>query len=106
MRPKRKAPPRSRLMADWWIIRSCNRRFACWNLPAVSPRSLAWDRSRGGSDVAWDRRSDLAVWTCLLVCAFATYPSIAGAQSHVSQAGSEQTLQEVTVTAIRLQDHR
>jgi hypothetical protein len=56
--------------------------------------------------VAWDRRSDLAVWTCLLVCAFATYPSIAGAQSHVSQAGSEQTLQEVTVTAIRLQDHR
>jgi hypothetical protein len=48
----------------------------------------------------------VAVWTCLLVCAFATYPSIAGAQSHVSQAGSEQTLQEVTVTAIRLQDHR
>jgi hypothetical protein len=41
-----------------------------------------------------------------LVCAFATYPGTAGAQSHDSQSGSGQTLQEVTVTATRIQDHR
>jgi hypothetical protein len=44
--------------------------------------------------------------TCVLVCAFAICPGTAAAQSHDSQPGSERTLQEVTVTAQRLQDHR
>ena len=46
----------------------------------------------------------LAAWTCVLVCAIATYPGIAAAQSQGSQSISGQTLQEVTVTAARLHD--
>jgi hypothetical protein len=47
-----------------------------------------------------------SAWTTVLVCAFATYPGIAGAQQRDSQTSSEQPLQEVTVTAERLHDHR
>jgi hypothetical protein len=36
----------------------------------------------------------------------ATYPDTAGAQSHDSHSGSDQTIQEVTVTAKRAEDHR
>jgi hypothetical protein len=41
-----------------------------------------------------------------MVCALASYAGTAVAQSQGSRADSEQTLQEVTVTARRLQDHR
>jgi hypothetical protein len=44
-------------------------------------------------------------WTCVLLCALACYAGGAVAQSRGSQAAPEQTLQEVTVTASRIQDH-
>jgi hypothetical protein len=54
----------------------------------------------------WSAWLCLSAWTWVQVCAIATYPGIAVAQSHDSQSISDQTLQEVTVTAGRLQDHR
>jgi hypothetical protein len=57
-----------------------------------------------GRSCRWSACNCVAVLTIVLVCAFATYPGCANAQSQGSQSGSEQTLQEVTVTAGRLHD--
>jgi hypothetical protein len=54
----------------------------------------------------WSAWLCLSAWTWVVVCGIATYPGIAVAQSHDSQSTSDQTLQEVTVTALRLQDRR
>jgi hypothetical protein len=54
----------------------------------------------------WTAWLYLAVCTCVVTFGLATYAGTAVAQSHDSQLGSQQTLQEVTVTARRLQDHR
>jgi hypothetical protein len=51
-------------------------------------------------------RASIHAWTLLLVFAFATHLCGAGAPPHDSPSGSEQTLQEVTVTAARVQDQR
>jgi hypothetical protein len=59
------------------------------------------DRRRG-----WFAWPYVAAWTFVSVCALASYPGITAAQSQDSQAKSGQALQEVTVTAKRLQDHR
>jgi hypothetical protein len=48
----------------------------------------------------------LSTWICVLALALACYPGRSVAQSQGSQSGPDQALQEVTVTAKRLQDHR
>jgi hypothetical protein len=48
----------------------------------------------------------LFIWIWVLVGATASYPGIAAAQSQDSQSISGHALQEVTVTATRLEDHR
>jgi hypothetical protein len=44
--------------------------------------------------------------TCILICAMASCPGVAAAQSQDSQSIPEHALQEVTVTATRIQDRR
>jgi len=62
---------------------------------------MASDRIRSSSACCC-----VAHLTCVLACAFVPYPGCANAQSQGSQPDSEQTLQEVTVSAERLQDRK
>jgi hypothetical protein len=54
---------------------------------------------------SWSAWLCLFTWTYVLVSAMASYPGTAAAQSQNSQSTSEHALQEVTVTAKRVQDH-
>jgi hypothetical protein len=49
----------------------------------------------------------VSTWTCALACAITTYTCVAAAAAPLpeSQSDSQQLVQEVTVTAARLQDH-
>ena len=50
----------------------------------------------------------VSTWTCVLACVIVAHASVAApaAQPQESRSESQQRLQEVTVTATRLQDHR
>src|ERR1700722_2147042 len=55
---------------------------------------------------SWSTRLYLSTWISVLSCAMATNAGTAVAQSRDSQSSSQQALQEVTVTAHRLNEHR
>jgi hypothetical protein len=54
----------------------------------------------------WSDCYCLVSWTCVLVCAMASYAGTDVAKAQNSQLDSDQTLQEVTVTAHRQIDDR
>jgi hypothetical protein len=65
----------------------------------------AWIRRHLDMRHCWCACFCLAAWACFLVCAMASYPGTAAAETQDSQPVG-QTLQEVTVTATRAQNHR
>jgi hypothetical protein len=55
---------------------------------------------------SWSTSLYLSIWISVLSCAMATNAGTAVAQSRDSQSSSQQALQDVTVTAHRLNEHR
>jgi hypothetical protein len=66
---------------------------------------MYWDFDMRPIHAAW---LCVSIWTCALACAITTYACVAAAaaQPPESQSDSQHPLQEVTVTAARVQDHR